>query len=187
MVGAGLRKIVESRACSLDDVPRDERRAFGGALLGALDAAFPLEDRPAVEAVLSQLRENAGEVHLSIAGRPEPAGAIDPRLISAVHTLTSARVKLRVLDVKHLDALVVEIEVLQIIELLQNKMARIEQDVAAGVVAGTLEKHFKGHAVVQIFAGMNLETQVHAGGIEGVQNRLPARGQLIECGFNQTH
>src|SRR6266404_2473445 len=54
-VGAGLRKIIERRACSLNDVVRDEWRAFGSALLCALDAAFPFEHGPAIVSVLRQL------------------------------------------------------------------------------------------------------------------------------------
>src|ERR1700687_3589131 len=68
MVGAGLRKIIESGTCRLDDVMGDERRALGGALLGALDAAFPFEDGPAVETVLRELGKDSGEIDLSVAG-----------------------------------------------------------------------------------------------------------------------
>src|SRR5260370_36276517 len=52
MVGAGLRKIVESRACGLGDVGGAERRALRRPLFGALDAAFPFEDCPTAEFVI---------------------------------------------------------------------------------------------------------------------------------------
>ncbi len=55
----------------LNDVIRNERRAFRRALLRMLQAAFPLQHRPAVVAVLCKLGENADEVHLAIAQRPE--------------------------------------------------------------------------------------------------------------------
>src|SRR5260370_10355503 len=45
-VRPGLRKIIEGRACSLNDVGWDERRAFGNPLLCPLDAAFPFDHRP---------------------------------------------------------------------------------------------------------------------------------------------
>src|SRR6266446_2923589 len=186
MVGAGLRKIIETRACSLDDVVGDERRALGRSLLGALDTAFPFEDGPAVEAVLRQFGKDSSEVHLPIAGRAKTPGAIDPWLISAVNALAPAGTKFRVFHVKHLDALVVEIEVLQVIELLENKVTGIEEDVAAGMIACALEKHFKGYAIVQVFAGMNLEAKVHSRGVERVQDGLPARGQFVERGFDQS-
>src|SRR6266478_122562 len=185
MVGAGLRKIIETRACSLDDVVGDERRALGRSLLGALDTAFPFEDGPAVEAVLRQFGKDSGEVDLPIAGRAKAASAVDPRLISAVNALAPAGTKFRVFHVKHLDALVVEIDVLQVIELLQNKMTGIEQDVAAGMISSALEKHFEGYAIVQVFAGMNLEAEIDSGGVERVQDGLPASGQFVESGFDQ--
>src|SRR5712664_3262962 len=155
MVGARLRKIIERRACSLDDVVGDERRAFGSALLGALDAAFPLEDGPTVETVLREFGKDAGEVHLPIAGRAKTPSAVDPWLISAVNALAATGTKFRVFHVKHLDALVVEIDVLYVIELLQNKMAGVEQDVAAWVIARAFEKHFERDAIVQVLTGMN--------------------------------
>jgi len=97
---------------------RDEWRPFRRALFGALDAAFPFEHRPAVEIILRELGENRVEIHLAIPGRTKTAGAVDPGLIAAVHTLTSSGIKLCVLHVKPLDPLVIKIQVFQIIELL---------------------------------------------------------------------
>src|SRR5258708_31534202 len=121
----------------------DEWSALGRALLGALYTAFPLENRPAVEIILCELGENAVEINLAIAGRTKTSGAIDPGLITTVDALASTGIKLRVFDVKHLDALMIKIEVFQIIELLQNEVAGVEQDIAARVIAHAIEKHFK--------------------------------------------
>ena len=52
-----------------DDVILDERRPFGGALLGVLDAALPLEHRPAAVAILGELAEDRAEVDLAIAAQ----------------------------------------------------------------------------------------------------------------------
>ena len=80
----------------------------------------------------------------------------------------------------------IQIEVLQIVELLQNKMAGIEQDIASRVIAHAIEKHFEGGAVVQIFAGVNLETEINAGGVEGVEDGPPTICQFVEGGFDQS-
>jgi hypothetical protein len=92
--------------------------------------------------------------------------------------------ELRIFDVKHLDALVKEIQVLEVVELLQNEVAGIEKDVAAGMIAYAVEEHFECRAVVQVLAWVNLETEVNARGIERVQDGLPAGGQFIEGGFD---
>src|SRR5260370_30083473 len=106
MVGARLRKIIERRAGSLNDVPGNEPRAFCRSLLSALDATFPFEDRPAVEIILRQRGKDAGEVHLPIAARTKTSRPVDPRRISAVDALSTTGTKLRLFHVKHLDALV---------------------------------------------------------------------------------
>src|SRR5690606_2506095 len=48
------------------------------------------------------------------------------------------------------------------------------------------EKHLEGHSIVQVFAGMNFEAEVDSGFIEGVQDRAPAPGKLIERRLYQT-
>src|SRR6266404_6322945 len=118
LIRAGLCKVIERGAGRLNDVARDEWRPFRRALFGALDAAFPFEHRPAVEIILSELGENPVESHLAIPGRTKTAGAVDPGLITTVDALASSGIKLRVFDVKHLNAPMIKIQVLQIIELL---------------------------------------------------------------------
>src|SRR5262245_57698093 len=100
LVGAGTAEIVECLIGHADQVVGDELRAFAGALLRVLDAALPFEHRPPGVVVLRQLREDRLEVHLTVARGTEPPGAIDPRLVPAVHALTSVRIELCVLDVK---------------------------------------------------------------------------------------
>src|SRR5882762_9111549 len=185
LIRSGLCEVIERRARCLNYMACDEWSALGCALLGALDAAFPFEHRPAVEIMLREFGENPVEIYLAVPGRTKTSGAVDPGLIAAVHTLTSSGIELRVLDMKHLDPLVIKIQVLQIIELLQNEVAGVEQDIASRVTAHALEKHFKRRAVVQIFAGMNLETEINPRSVKCIENRLPASRQFVERGFDQ--
>ena len=185
IVGAAGREIVEGACRHLDDVRLDERRALGGTLLAVLDAALPFQHRPAVETVLRQLGEDAAEIDLAVAERAEPAGAVHPGLEAAIHALLAGRVELRVLGVEHADARVVDVDEGEIVELLQHEMAWIVQDVAARMVAGPLEEHLERDAVVQILAGMDFVADVDARLVERVQDRLPARRQFVERGFDQ--
>src|SRR5262245_36643776 len=97
----------------------DEGSALPRALLGALDAAFPFQDVPAVEACLRQQREHPPEIDLSVAQGTESSGSLRPRLIPAVDAHPAAGLELGVLDVEAGNALPVEFDELQIIQLLQ--------------------------------------------------------------------
>src|SRR5213083_2050084 len=185
-VGAGAGEIVERLLGHTDDVVGDEFRPFAGAVLRMLDAALPFEHRPAGIVVLRELREDRLEVHLTVAERTEPAGTIDPRLESAIHALPAGRIELGILDVKHADAVMIKIDVLEIVELLQHEVTGIVQQVAAFVTADALEEHLERHAVVQILAGMDLEAGVDPVFLEHVENRAPAPRQLVERRLDQT-
>src|SRR5213593_3486955 len=186
LVGAGAGEIVERLFRHTDDVVGDELRPFAGAVLRVLEAALPLEHRPAGIVVLRQLREDRLEVHLTVAQGTEPAGAIDPRLEPAIHALAAGRIELGILDVKHADAVVIEVDVLEIVELLQHEVTGIVQQVAALVTAQALEEHLERHAVVQILAGMDLEAGVDAVFFEHIENRAPTPRQLVERRLDQT-
>src|SRR4051812_20653040 len=149
-VGAGAGEIVERLFRHANDVVGDELRAFAGAVLRVLDAALPLEHRPTGIVVLRELREYRLEVHLPVAERTESPGAIDPRLEPAIHALPPRRIELGILDVKHADAVMIEIDVLEIVELLQHEVTGIVQQVAALVTADALEEHLERHTVVEI-------------------------------------
>src|SRR3954470_17054469 len=79
-VAAGAGEIVERLFGHADDVVGDELRAFARAVFRMFDTALPLEHRPAGIIVLRELREDRLEVHLPVAERTEPPGAIDPGL-----------------------------------------------------------------------------------------------------------
>src|SRR5271170_6542934 len=61
-------------------------------------------------------------------------------------------------------------------------MAGVEQDARAGMVAGRRQEALEGHAVMQVFAGMQLEAGVDADFFKGVQDGNPAPG-LFSKGF----
>jgi len=75
---------------------------------------------------------------------------------------------------------VIEIDVLQVIELLQHEVARVVQQVGAGMGVHPLEEHLIGSAVEQVLARMDLVAEVDAMPVELVEDRGPAAGQLIE-------
>ena len=131
LVGRAAGEIVERLFRHADDVVLDERRAFGRAVLGMLQAALPFEHRPAVVVVLRQLGEDAAEIDLPVAERAEAAGPVDPALIAGIDALPAGRIELGVLDVKRLDALVIDVDEGEIVELLQQEVRRVVVDVAA--------------------------------------------------------
>src|SRR6266480_5256505 len=143
-VGAGAGEVVERLLGDADDVVGDELRSFAGAVFGMLETAFPLQHRPAGIIVLGELGEDRLEVHLAVAQRAEPSGAQRPGLEPTVHTLAAGRVELGVLDVEHADALVIEVDILEVVELLQHEMAGIVQEITALVPADAVEKHLEG-------------------------------------------
>src|ERR1700687_2299346 len=100
---------------------RDERRALGRSLFATLHTTLPLHHGPAIEAVLRELGEDAGKINLPVAQRSEPPRPFDPGLVASVNSLPAGGMEFRVLHVEHLDA-IVEIDELQVIKLLQNKM-----------------------------------------------------------------
>ncbi len=93
------------------DMIANKRRAFAGAIFRMLDAALPFQYRPTVIIILRQLAENALEIDLAITERAETPRPIDPILIATINARTAARIELRILDVEHLDAFVVDIDI----------------------------------------------------------------------------
>src|SRR4051794_16446154 len=127
-------KIVERFLRYLDDVALDERRTFGSALLRILEAAFPFEHRPAVVIISCKLGKDRPEIDLSITERSEPRGPLDPWLEARIDALASIRIELRILHVEGLDALVIDVDEGEIIELLQEEVRGVVVDAAALVV-----------------------------------------------------
>ena len=164
----------------------DEHSTLARTVLGMLEAALPFNHRPALEVVCGEVGEDAAEIDLSVAQRAKPPGPVDPGLVSAVNALAAARIELRVLDVEHLDAVGVDVDEGEIVELLQHEVARIVEDVAARMVVDALQQHLECDAVMQILARMDLVAEIDPGLVEGVEDRPPAARKLVERGLHQT-
>src|SRR5688572_12263003 len=111
--------------CDADDVARDQLGPLAGAVFRMLERALPFEHRPALKIVTSELGEDGWEVDLPITGGTEAGRPVYPALIARIDALLAGRIELGVLDMEHLDPLVVEIDVLQVVELLQHEVARV--------------------------------------------------------------
>ena len=73
----------------------------------------------------------------------------------------------------------------QVVELLQDEVARIVEDVRARMVVHGGEEALERDAVVQVLARVDLEAAVHALFFERVQDRPPAAGEFREAGLDQ--
>jgi len=190
LVGLHVRgapgEVVEGVLGDADDVALDERRALGRALLGMLEGAFPLEHRPAVVVVLGELGEDRAEIDVPVAQRAKAPRALDPALEARVDALAPVRVELGVLDVEGVDALVVDVDEVEVVELLQHEVRGVVIDAAARVAADALEQHLERRAVHDVLIRMQLEADVDAGVVVGVEDRLPAPGELVERGLDQS-
>src|SRR5271166_54713 len=178
-------EVVERFVGDPDDVMLDELGALARAVLRVLEAAFPFEHRPGRIAVLRHLRKDAREVGLPVAERPEPPGPFDPRRIARIDALPPRRIELGVLHMKCRNPLVVDVDELEIVELLQDEMRGIVIDGAALVSFDGVEETLEARSVEQVLARVDLVGDVDAGLVEGVQDRLPALGELFVRGLDQ--
>src|SRR5690606_41450869 len=96
----------------------------------------------------------SAKVDLAVTERSESAGPIQPPLIAAVYAGAAARTKLRILDVKRLDARVVVVDERGVVELLQQQVARVVKDIGARVTADGFEEPLERHTVVEVLARM---------------------------------
>ena len=85
---------------------------------------------------------------------------------------------------KHADVVAVDIDVREIVQLLQHEMARIEQHLAARVLADQRMETLEADAVMQVFAGVDLVAKVDAVFIADIENR-PAARQFIESRLDE--
>src|SRR5215467_13232419 len=172
-VHAAAGKVVERALGHADDVIGDERRTFTRAVFRVLDAALPFKHGPTGVVVGRHLRKDRGEIDLPVTERAEPARTLEPRLETAVHALLAGRIELGILHVEDLDAVVVVVDVVQVVQLLQDEVARVVEQAGALVVADAIEKHLVGFAVVQVLARVDLVADVHTGTVECVEDRAP--------------
>ncbi|MNS95797.1 hypothetical protein D3C72_1300690 [compost metagenome] len=155
------------------------------AVFRVLQAALPLQHCPAGEVVLRELREDRLEIDLAIAERTESPRTIDPVLVAAIHATAGTGVVLRILDVEHADAVVVAVDEAEVVHLLQQQMAGVVQDLRAGMLVHYIEEALEGSTVVQILTGVDFEAQVHAAGVERIQDGAPAAAEFGEGFLHQ--
>ena len=79
----------------------------------------------------------------------------------------------------------IAIDEVEIIELLQHEMRRIEQQARARMVVDRGEEAFPGRAVMDVLAGMDLERAIDAHLFEHVEDRSPATGEFGERFLDQ--
>src|SRR5690348_11712286 len=149
------------------------------------EAAFPVEHGPARIIVLRKFTEHALEIDLAVAERAEASGPLQPILVAAIYARAAVRMVLGILDVERANALVVDVDEGEVVQLLQDEVTRVVQDVGARVLADAVEKALERHAVMQILARVQLEADIHAGFIESVQDRAPAFAEFRERFLDQ--
>ena len=86
---------------------------------------------------------------------------------------------------EHADALTVDVEERQVIELLQQEMTGVIQDAAAWMTVHPVEEHLECDPVMQVLAGVDLVGDIHPCRVEGIEDGRPALGQLVECRLDQ--
>src|SRR5690606_31738428 len=102
-----------------------------------------LQHSPSAVIVLRKFAKYSCKVNLSVPQRSESSRSFNPSLVSTVDSLLSGRIKLRIFYMEHLDALVVEINELEIIQALKHKVTWVIEDICTLMVAHLVEEHFK--------------------------------------------
>jgi hypothetical protein len=97
----------------------------GRAVLLSLQAALPFQDTPALVARGGKAREDAAEVHLTVAEGAEPRRALRPILEAAIDPAARRGHELRILDVEGRDPLGVELNEAKIVHVLQQHVAGV--------------------------------------------------------------
>ena len=86
---------------------------------------------------------------------------------------------------ERVDALVIDVDEGEIVELLQHEVRGIVEDRAALVALQRVEEALEGRSVEHVFAGMDFVGDVDAGLVIRVEDRLPALGELLERRLDQ--
>src|SRR5690606_27519262 len=81
---------------------------------------------------------------------------------------------------EHPDAFVIKIDELQVIELLQHKVAGVVQDICPFVVPRRLQETLERDPIVQILTRMEFKTNVHPVLLKYIENRHPAVSELFK-------
>src|SRR5271165_250047 len=185
LVDRAAGEIVERLVGNADEVVLDEFGAFARAVLRVLEAAFPFQHRPGRIAVLCHLGEDAGEIDLAVAERTEAPCTLDPGRVARIDPLAPARIEFGVLHMKGRNALMIDVDEVEVIELLQHEMRRVVVDRAALVAAEGVEKALETRSVEEVLARVDLVGDVDARFVERVEDRLPAPGEFLEGRLDQ--
>ena len=121
IIDTAFGEIVEGPLGHADDVVFNEASAFARAVFRMFQRAFPLQHRPAVEIILGELGKHRAEIDMPVAQRAETSRPVDPALITAINAGTAGRIELGILDVKGADALVVNVDEIEIVHRLKDK------------------------------------------------------------------
>src|SRR4029077_16920996 len=127
------------------------------------EAILPLVDRPSVEIVFRELREDLVEVDLPVAEGTVAGSTFKPRLISGIEALFPGRAKLGVFHVKALDTLMVDVDERDVVKSLLDEMAGVIVDVAAGMIADRGQESLERFPVENVLAGVQFKPKVNAG------------------------
>ena len=87
---------------------------------------------------------------------------------------------------EHFDPRVIQVEILEIIKLLQDKVARVVQQIASGMRVYKIQEHLERDSIVQILTRMNLKAEVDVIPVEEIENRNPAFCQFAESRLYQS-
>ena len=180
LVSAAIGKIIKGAFGDSDNVIGNELCAFARAVLRVFQAAFPLDNRPTIKVIGRHLGKDRRKIDLSITKGPEPSCPIYPRLIARINPLPTGWIKLCVFDMEHLDPILVDVDVIQIIHALKHVMRWVIKHVASGVAIHPFKKHFKGGPVMQVFAWVYLIANVDVIGIGMVEDRTPPVRQFVK-------
>src|SRR6185437_7216304 len=83
------------------------------------------------------------------------------------------------------DALVVDVDEFEVVELLQDHVAGVVKNVRAGMIVDRGKEALEGHAVVKVFAGVQLETGIDSVFVEGIEDWEPSASELGEGFFDE--
>ena len=87
---------------------------------------------------------------------------------------------------ERLDALVVVIDEREVVELLQHEVAGVIENARGLVATHGIEESLERHAIVQVFARMDLVAQRNAGFAEHIEHRAPAAREFLESHLHQS-
>ena len=109
--------------------------SFTCSLFWAFNATFPFHNGPNIAAVLGEFCKDGFKIDLPITRRAVTTCAVAPVAIAPKSPFFPVGFKFRVFYVKSLDEFVVMVNIGEVVQLLQYKMARVIEDIHPFVVS----------------------------------------------------